>query len=480
MCDSAIETPATKAHDVDATPTKALARSLTLVVSSPRNDIAQTPGRTAVRLLNFSRRPQQAKQPYDAPVSTLLRARGVKLSPRPLSPGHETLPLDVRWKKRARSSSKGLVDATGPKKSKCSPPPVALTYPSRVKGKAKMSTAIDAAIRHFQRDQLKTTTYYHAPTCHVVVARTQGTRPYMEDEHVVQKQVFEDSGASVFGIFDGHNGGWAAEFASTRLVELVSAHDGLHAIASRYAPLSMTADVPLDVSEDDVASVYEGLTEVFLALDDEILTQTIARKQRDGATGLVLLVLGPHVFCANVGDTRAVRGTWSKADDSVCTDRVSLDHKPTLEAETARIVAAGGQVIFSGCWRVAHEKVGLRLAVSRSFGDHPLKLQLPSSCAAPLVSCVPSLRHFRIDTESAADFVVLASDGLWDRLDDDEAVETVQTALAQAAAGEGGLKDRLKAAANALIQSALERKSYDNITTLLVVLKAPSVVALTS
>ncbi len=41
---------------------------------------------------------------------------------------------------------------------------------------------------------------------------------------------------------------------------------------------------------------------------------------------------------------------------------------------------------------MAHANIPLRLAISRSLGDHPLKSNLPPSCIAPLVSADPDIR----------------------------------------------------------------------------------------
>ncbi|CAN0521313.1 unnamed protein product, partial [Ectocarpus sp. 8 AP-2014] len=52
---------------------------------------------------------------------------------------------------------------------------------------------------------------------------------------------------------------------------------------------------------------------------------------------------------------------------------ISVDHKPEDPHEKRRIKAAGGEVVFNGCYRVQHENVSCRLAVSRSLGDRQFK-----------------------------------------------------------------------------------------------------------
>lgn len=75
------------------------------------------------------------------------------------------------------------------------------------------------------------------------------------------------------------------------------------------------------------------------------------------------------------------------------------DHKASREDERARIEALGGHVDdFTGTWRVQ----GI-MAVTRGIGDAHLKEYITS---------VPETR--RVDLEGKEDFIVLASDGLWD------------------------------------------------------------------
>ena len=78
-----------------------------------------------------------------------------------------------------------------------------------------------------------------------------------------------------------------------------------------------------------------------------------------------------------------------------------MDHKPNLESERRRIEGEGGVVIWAGTWRV-----GGVLAVSRAFGDRPLKRY---------VVALPDVKHQAL--AAGDETIVLASDGLWDVLE---------------------------------------------------------------
>ena len=77
---------------------------------------------------------------------------------------------------------------------------------------------------------------------------------------------------------------------------------------------------------------------------------------------------------------------------------LSIDHKPNTREERTRIEDAGGVVVWAGTWRV-----GGVLAVSRAFGDRPLKRY---------VIPTPDIRDEQLQPEDEA--LILASDGLWD------------------------------------------------------------------
>jgi protein phosphatase 1L len=137
---------------------------------------------------------------------------------------------------------------------------------------------------------------------------------------------------------------------------------------------------------------------------------------------------------ANVGDSRAVVSKGGKAI------AVSRDHKPDQTDERQRIEEAGGFVMWAGTWRV-----GGVLAVSRAFGDKLLKQYVVAD---------PEIKEEVVD--GSLEFLILASDGLWDVVSNDEAVAMVKP-----------IEDP-EQAAKRLLQEASQRGSADNITVVIV------------
>jgi len=112
--------------------------------------------------------------------------------------------------------------------------------------------------------------------------------------------------------------------------------------------------------------------------------------------------------------------------------------------ERRRIKQAGGFVSFNGVWRVA----GI-LAVSRALGDYPLKEHR-------LIIADPDVQTFDLD-ELRPQFLILASDGLWDTFSNDEACKYIREHLNEPHYG-----------AKSIVLQAYYRGSLDNITVMVV------------
>ncbi|KAH0864081.1 hypothetical protein HID58_081292, partial [Brassica napus] len=178
-----------------------------------------------------------------------------------------------------------------------------------------------------------------------------------------------------------------------------------------------------------------------------------------GSTAVVALVCSSHIIVSNCGDSRAVllRGKESMP--------LSVDHKPDREDEYARIERAGGKVIQ---WQGA--RVSGVLAMSRSIGDQYLE---PYVIPEPEVTFMPRARE--------DECLILASDGLWDVMSNQDACEFARRRilwwhrkngalpLAERGVGED---QACQAAADYLSKLALQKGSRDNISVIVVDLKA--------
>ncbi len=125
------------------------------------------------------------------------------------------------------------------------------------------------------------------------------------------------------------------------------------------------------------------------------------------------------LYVANAGDSRAVLcRAGGVAED------MSVDHKPTMEGEKARILAAGGFV--------ADGRVKGSLALSRAIGDMEFKQTPGLGPEAQMVTAVPDVRCEPL--RKGDEFLILACDGIWDVMSSQAAVTFVRARLAEGAA----------------------------------------------
>jgi len=242
-------------------------------------------------------------------------------------------------------------------------------------------------------------------------ASQKGRRRHMEDTFRAVPVVGDSPRRGFFGVFDGHGGRKAADFAAEFLAEFA------------------TRDL---VSQDDkVAALFR---EAFLLADKQFCETAEREGFGDGTTALVSYLRDGRMWVANVGDSRAVLSCGGVAR------AVTEDHRPDRETEQRRIESKGGTVFHLGRWRV--EGV---LAVTRAIGDKDLK-----KC----VTAHPDV--YDIELTNQDELLILASDGLWDVMSNQEAVDIAI-----------GQQD-LGVACDMLVEAALSKGSNDNVSALIV------------
>jgi serine/threonine protein phosphatase PrpC len=135
-----------------------------------------------------------------------------------------------------------------------------------------------------------------------------------------------------------------------------------------------------------------------------------------GATSVVAAVRGDTVVVANAGDSRAV----------LCRKGVAVplseDHKPANAGESERILAAGGFVTAQG-------RVNGNLNLSRSLGDLKYKGNTALGRDRQMITAEPDVAvHALVARDD--EFMVLACDGVWDVLSNQECVDFVRERIA--------------------------------------------------
>ncbi|RAL47937.1 hypothetical protein DM860_015724 [Cuscuta australis] len=241
-------------------------------------------------------------------------------------------------------------------------------------------------------------------------ASCPGKRSSMEDFYETRIDGIDGEVIGLFGVFDGHGGARAAEYVKQNLFSNLIKHPNF------------------------ISDTKSAIADAYSHTDSEFLKSENSQNKDAGSTASTAILVGDRLLVANVGDSRAVicRGGHAIA--------VSRDHKPDQKDERQRIEEAGGFVMWAGTWRV-----GGVLAVSRAFGDRLLKQYVVAD---------PEIKEERVD--SSLEFLILASDGLWDVVTNEEAVSMVKP-----------IKEP-EEGAKRLMQEAYERGSSDNITIVIV------------
>ncbi|KAL2540239.1 putative protein phosphatase 2C 76 [Abeliophyllum distichum] len=238
----------------------------------------------------------------------------------------------------------------------------------------------------------------------------RGKRASMEDFYDIKTSKVDGQTGCLFGIFDGHGGSRAAEYLKEHLFENLMKHP------------------------EFITNTKLAISETYQQTDRDFLESEKDTFRDDGSTASTAVLVGNHLYVANVGDSRTI---ISKAGKAI---PLSEDHKPNRSDERKRIENAGGVVMWAGTWRV-----GGVLAMSRAFGNRMLK---------QFVVAEPEIQDQEIDQE--LELLVLASDGLWDVVPNEDAISVAQT------------EDEPEAAARKLTETAFTRGSADNITCIVV------------
>ncbi|KAI3524969.1 hypothetical protein L1887_03640 [Cichorium endivia] len=270
-----------------------------------------------------------------------------------------------------------------------------------------------------------------------------------------------DLTAHFFGVYDGHGGSQVANYCRDRVH--IALEEEIKVMKQELVKGTMNDTVQVQWEkaftnsfqkvDDEVGGKSTGIIDSSMVSSEPIAPETV------GSTAVVALICSSHIIVANCGDSRAVLYRGKEAIP------LSTDHKPNREDEYARIEAAGGKVIQ---WN-GHRVFGV-LAMSRSIGDAYLK---PWIIAEPEVTFTARARE--------DECLILASDGLWDVMSNEEACQVAKKRIliwhkknggAPLERGVGGVDPAAQAAADYLSMLALQKGSKDNISVIVVDLKS--------
>ncbi|KAI5661392.1 hypothetical protein M9H77_20715 [Catharanthus roseus] len=260
----------------------------------------------------------------------------------------------------------------------------------------------------------------------------------MEDYHVAKFVQFQGRELGLFAIYDGHLGDSVPAYLQKHLFQNILKEEEFWTDPNR-----------------SISKAYERTDQAILSHNPDL--------GRGGSTAVTaILINASELWVANVGDSRAI---LSKRGQAI---QMTIDHEPNTERGS--IEDRGGFVsnmpgavslMFSlrslvlYIQRALSIKVSLdpgdvarvngQLAVSRAFGDKNLKSHLRSD---------PDVTNANID--NSTELLILASDGLWKVMSNQEAVDIARKT-----------RDPQKAAKQ-LAMEAVHRESKDDISCIVV------------
>ncbi|XP_065624006.1 probable protein phosphatase 2C 74, partial [Quercus suber] len=276
----------------------------------------------------------------------------------------------------------------------------------------------------------------------------QGKKGINQDAMIVWENFGSKEDTILCGVFDGHGpfGHMVAKKVRDSLplklcaqLQLNSFHkdgrddiinSGLGSLTSKESALTST-DGKAGIhnqNHTDITTMRESFLKAFKVMDKELKLHPSIDCYCSGTTAVTLVKQGRDLVIGNVGDSRAVLGTRDE-DDFLIAVQLTVDLKPNLSKEAERIKKCKGRVFalqnepeVARVWLPNANSPGL--AMARAFGDFCLK-------DFGLIS-VPEISYHQVTEKD--EFVVLATDGVWDVLSNKEVVEIVASSPPSSAA----------------------------------------------
>ena len=226
----------------------------------------------------------------------------------------------------------------------------------------------------------------------------------------IDKLTPSEPSSGLWCIFDGHGGRQVSDYCESRF------------------PIEWKKEMMKNPS-----NLEQPLTNSFAKINNELRlldadgcgsTACVAVTRKEGNQNVL--------YVANIGDSRAVLSKNGQAE------RLSVDDKCDDPGENARVKGMGGIIVDN--------RIGGVLAVTRAFGDHAL-----IKCG--LIATPHIVRHVIKPFEK---YLIIASDGIWDELSDQDAVSLCNDDCTT------------KQIALTIVKTALTRGSKDNISVLVI------------
>ena len=217
----------------------------------------------------------------------------------------------------------------------------------------------------------------------------------MEDKSKSIENFNNDKNQMIFEIFDGHGGDEMSTYLQNNLAQIYKQNLLLYK-----------------------GNIILSLKNAFRDADDEMRNQL--NIEGLGSTGTLVHVKWESendlvVYSANVGDSRV---SLISPEHII---RLSYDHRTTDEKEKKRILESGVEIIDN--------RINGTLMLTRIFGNYEYKNndenEEDENNNKGLI-CEPFISKINIDLNIENQFLILASDGIWDTITEEEIQKIIQ------------------------------------------------------
>ena len=249
----------------------------------------------------------------------------------------------------------------------------------------------------------------------------------VSEAHANEDRAFNDRGRlwlqdgseisyQIAAVVDGHGGSGSCELIAASTVGILS-----------------------DLLEGTMGDVCSAMSEAFAQLEEQCLVLT----PPSGACICLCIAERGRAWVANLGDCRAL--AVSLEDGPACL--LSVDQRSGEGAEYNRILATGGSVVGNAVEG---------LMPSRTLGDADVKIL----CPAGVILAEPEVRVWE-----GQGIVIIASDGLWDVLSNEDVLNMIPRGKTLRRACQD--PTTLQNWAEMLVAEAMRQGAQDDVTALL-------------
>ncbi|XXG84506.1 hypothetical protein AAC387_Pa10g2009 [Persea americana] len=289
----------------------------------------------------------------------------------------------------------------------------------------------------------------------------------LEDQSQIESGPF----GTFVGVYDGHGGPDAARYVCDHLFR-------------NFRDISSGAQ---GMTCDTIRRAFLTTEDGFTSLVSELWT-TRPHLATVGSCCLVGVICQQTLYVASLGDSRVVLGKKVGNTGGIAAIQLSNEHNANLEPvrqELKELHPNDPQIVVlkHGVWRVK----GI-IQVSRSIGDlymkhakynrEPInaKFRISEPMNKPILTATPSIVTHPLHPNDS--FLIFASDGLWEHLSNEKAVEIVQShphagsakRLIKAALQEAARKREMRYSDLRRIDKKVRRHFHDDITVIVLFL----------